>query len=114
MGLPQRAPGLAARVAFVLLRGYKLLISPLFAGSCRYWPSCSDYTAQAIARHGVLAGSWLGVRRLARCQPFGGAGYDPVPHDHPWRGGQHAGRPGSDRPTTELNLRGDHAAARRT
>jgi uncharacterized protein len=70
-------PGI--RVALVLLRGYKLLLSPLFAGSCRFLPSCSDYTAEAIARHGLLHGTWLGVRRLARCHPFCEGGHDPVP-----------------------------------
>jgi putative membrane protein insertion efficiency factor len=64
------------------IRGYKILISPLFAGSCRYWPSCADYTAEAVRRYGALKGSWLGVRRLGRCHPLGASGYDPVP-DHP-------------------------------
>ncbi len=73
------------RVALVLLRGYKLLISPLFAGSCRYLPSCADYTAEAVERHGVLAGSLLGAGRLCRCHPFGGSGHDPVPVEKPWR-----------------------------
>lgn len=78
-------PGVAARGVLLALLGYKLLVSPLFAGSCRYLPSCSDYTAEAVRRHGVLAGSWLGAWRLCRCQPFGGSGHDPVPQDHPWR-----------------------------
>jgi len=71
--------GLPARAALLLLRAYKILVSPLFAGSCRFMPSCSDYTAEAIGRYGVIRGSWLGLRRLARCQPFGSHGYDPVP-----------------------------------
>jgi len=71
--------GLPARAALLLLRVYKILVSPLFAGSCRFMPSCSDYTAEAIGRYGVIRGSWLGLRRLARCQPFGSHGYDPVP-----------------------------------
>ncbi|MEW5981269.1 MAG: membrane protein insertion efficiency factor YidD [Acidobacteriota bacterium] len=61
------------------LRLYKLLISPLFAGSCRYLPSCSDYMAEAVSRHGALAGVVLGLKRLARCHPWGGSGLDPVP-----------------------------------
>ena len=73
------------RAALLLLRAYKLLISPLFAGSCRYLPSCADYTSQAVERHGVAAGVWLGCRRLCRCHPFGSAGLDPVPAEHPWR-----------------------------
>jgi putative membrane protein insertion efficiency factor len=77
-----RRPALGAVVALGLLRGYKLLISPLFTGSCRFQPSCSDYMAEAIRIHGVAAGTWLGLRRLLRCVPFGGYGVDPVPHKH--------------------------------
>lgn len=62
-----------------LIRGYQLLISPLFPPSCRYFPTCSDYARRAVARHGPLTGSWLAARRLARCHPWGGFGYDPVP-----------------------------------
>jgi uncharacterized protein len=61
------------------LGAYKALLSPLFAGSCRFTPSCSEYMAEAIERHGWLRGSWLGFRRLARCRPFGAWGFDPVP-----------------------------------
>ena len=71
--------GLGARGALLLLRGYKVAVSPLFAGACRYLPSCSDYAADAIRTHGVLRGMFLAAGRLARCQPFGGSGYDPVP-----------------------------------
>jgi len=78
-------PGIGARIALRALRAYKLAVSPLFTGSCRYLPSCSDYMAEAIARHGAAAGVGLGVRRLSRCQPFGGSGYDPVPESNPWR-----------------------------
>lgn len=70
---------LQVRFALLLLRGYKLIISPLFAGSCRFLPSCSDYAAEAIARYGVGRGSWLAAKRLARCQPFCAGGHDPVP-----------------------------------
>ena len=71
------SPGV--RLSLVLLRGYKLIISPLFTGSCRFHPSCSDYTAEAIRVHGVGRGIWLGMKRLGRCQPFCSGGYDPVP-----------------------------------
>jgi hypothetical protein len=75
----------AARVVLVLLKFYKTLVSPLFAGSCRYLPSCSDYMAEAVERHGAAAGIALGLRRLATCHPLGGSGLDPVPQRRPWR-----------------------------
>lgn len=75
---PPHAP-LAVKAVLGLLRGYKILISPLFTGSCRFQPSCADYMAEAVAVHGIRRGVWLGVLRLARCRPFGGHGYDPVP-----------------------------------
>jgi putative membrane protein insertion efficiency factor len=66
-----------------LIRAYQLLISPLLLPSCRYLPSCSNYAAEAIARHGALRGGWLAVKRLLRCHPWGGSGYDPVPPSCP-------------------------------
>jgi putative membrane protein insertion efficiency factor len=63
----------------MMIRSYQLLISPLLLPSCRYLPSCSDYAVEAIGRHGALIGLGLAVRRLARCHPWGGSGYDPVP-----------------------------------
>jgi putative membrane protein insertion efficiency factor len=71
--------------ALAALRVYKAALSPLFAGSCRYLPSCSDYMAEAIERHGAAAGAALGLRRLARCHPLAGSGLDPVPEQRPWR-----------------------------
>jgi len=78
---PDRRPaeGVAVRLAVAALRAYKLMLSPLFTGACRFHPSCSTYAADALRAHGLLAGTWLAVRRLARCRPFGGSGYDPVP-----------------------------------
>jgi len=64
------------------LRAYKLGISPFLGANCRYEPSCSAYALEAIERHGALRGSWLAARRLARCHPWGGSGWDPVPHAH--------------------------------
>jgi putative membrane protein insertion efficiency factor len=63
--------------AFV--RIYQLLISPLLLPSCRFLPSCSDYAIEAIGRHGAVRGLGFGLWRLARCNPWGGSGYDPVP-----------------------------------
>lgn len=71
-------PNPAVRAALALLRVYKILISPLFTGSCRFYPSCSDYAREAIETHGVMRGGFLAARRLARCHPFGGHGFDPV------------------------------------
>ena len=62
-----------------LVRGYQLLISPILPGTCRFYPSCSSYTIDAFGHHGALKGGWLAVRRIARCQPWGGSGFDPVP-----------------------------------
>jgi hypothetical protein len=62
----------------LLLRLYKQWISPLLPSACRFHPTCSDYMAQAIARHGVFQGVWLGAKRLSKCHPFHQGGFDPV------------------------------------
>lgn len=62
-----------------LVRAYQRWISPYTPRVCRFYPTCSEYAAQAIARHGLLRGGWLAVRRLLRCHPFHPGGYDPVP-----------------------------------
>ena len=71
--------GATSRALLKLIRAYKLLISPLFAGSCRFYPSCADYMSEAVCLHGTLKGAWLGIRRLGRCHPLGSHGFDPVP-----------------------------------
>ena len=77
--MPRAKLSAAQRSALAVLRLYKILISPMFGGSCRFLPSCSDYAAEAVTRLGVLRGSWLAARRLARCHPLGGHGLDAVP-----------------------------------
>ncbi|HZK75347.1 MAG TPA: membrane protein insertion efficiency factor YidD [Candidatus Kapabacteria bacterium] len=68
------------RATFIfLIRLYQRLLSPLFPASCRFTPTCSEYTLQAIAKHGVLQGIWLGLKRIGKCHPFHKGGFDPVP-----------------------------------
>jgi putative membrane protein insertion efficiency factor len=76
-GLGQ-VPSLAIRT---MIRAYQLLVAPILPPSCRFYPSCSHYAAEAVARHGARRGSWLALRRLLRCHPWGGSGYDPVPSE---------------------------------
>jgi putative membrane protein insertion efficiency factor len=67
------------RILIVAVRGYQLLISPWTPAACRYTPTCSSYAIEALEKHGALRGTWLAVRRVARCHPWGGHGWDPVP-----------------------------------
>jgi putative membrane protein insertion efficiency factor len=69
-----------------LIRLYRRWLSPVLPPRCRYEPTCSAYAEQAIDRYGTLRGSWLALRRIGRCQPFGGSGYDPVPEVYGWWG----------------------------
>ncbi len=73
-------------VACGLIRCYRWCISPFIMPRCRYLPTCSDYAEQALAAHGPIAGGWLALRRLARCHPWGGSGFDPVPEARPGGG----------------------------
>lgn len=67
------------RLLIAPIRFYRHAISPLLPASCRFTPTCSQYAIEAIAKHGALRGSLLALRRLLRCHPWGGSGYDPVP-----------------------------------
>ena len=62
-----------------LVRFYRFAISPWLGGNCRFQPTCSSYAIEALRCHGVVKGSWLAARRIGRCHPWGGSGYDPVP-----------------------------------
>ncbi|MGB5848936.1 MAG: membrane protein insertion efficiency factor YidD [Ignavibacteriaceae bacterium] len=63
----------------IIIKIYQVLVSPLFPSSCRYSPTCSHYTAEALKKHGLFKGGWLGIKRISKCHPWGGNGYDPVP-----------------------------------
>ncbi|MCS5669876.1 MAG: membrane protein insertion efficiency factor YidD [Dehalococcoidia bacterium] len=65
-------------ILFMIL-AYQKTLSPLLPTSCRYHPSCSNYSHEAVEKYGVFKGIWLGAKRLSRCRPLGGQGYDPVP-----------------------------------
>ncbi len=69
------------KLLIIPIRLYQWLISPLLGSNCRYTPSCSEYSIQAIERFGILRGSWLALRRLGRCHPWGSHGHDPVPDE---------------------------------
>ena len=64
----------------LLVRFYQLAISPYTPSSCRYEPSCSQYTVEALKKRGVIVGLWLSLKRIFSCHPWGGSGYDPVPN----------------------------------
>lgn len=68
------------RKIFILpIKFYRCCISPLFPACCRYTPTCSQYAIESIMKHGIFKGSWLALKRILRCHPWGGSGYDPVP-----------------------------------
>lgn len=83
---PSSIVHLPSSLIVLALRGYKLILSPMLhaltggpGSGCRFEPSCSVYFSEAVEKHGVIRGGWLGVRRLARCHPWGGCACDPVP-----------------------------------
>jgi hypothetical protein len=76
-------PGIAASAMMLLIRGYQLTLSAFFGRTCRHLPTCSSYTMEAIGRHGAWAGFWLGLFRIAHCNPWASSGFDPVPGEVP-------------------------------
>ncbi|WP_374356663.1 membrane protein insertion efficiency factor YidD [Chitinimonas sp.] len=68
-----------SRLLILLIQVYRYTLSPILGANCRFTPSCSEYAAEALRRHGTVRGGWLTIRRLSRCHPFGGCGHDPVP-----------------------------------
>lgn len=67
------------KMMIALIRLYQKIISPMLPNVCRYKPSCSEYFIEALQIHGIFKGSFLGIKRILRCHPWGGSGYDPVP-----------------------------------
>ncbi|MDE5573541.1 MAG: membrane protein insertion efficiency factor YidD [Muribaculaceae bacterium] len=74
-----RATRLTSRLLIIPIKFYQLAISPMFPASCRFTPTCSAYAIEALKKHGPIKGLWLTIKRIARCHPWGGSGYDPVP-----------------------------------
>jgi uncharacterized protein len=74
------------RLAIGLIRGYQVLISPLFPPSCRFTPTCSSYAITSVERFGVFRGGWLAAKRIGRCHPWNEGGHDPVPQEYPRAG----------------------------
>ncbi len=71
------------QIAILFIRAYKIVLSPHLGATCRFEPTCSNYGIEAFEKYGFTKGSWLTVRRLLRCRPFGPSGYDPVPLEWP-------------------------------
>lgn len=72
-------PGIATRFLITGVHMYQVMLGPLMGGHCRFMPTCSVYSIEALQTHGAIKGTWLTIRRIIRCQPWGGSGYDPVP-----------------------------------
>ncbi|MCK5297233.1 MAG: membrane protein insertion efficiency factor YidD [Alphaproteobacteria bacterium] len=72
---------MAVKSLYLLIRFYQLCISPFMPSTCRFTPTCSSYSIEALKRHGFIGGSWLMMKRILRCNPWGGKGYDPVPEN---------------------------------
>lgn len=70
---------LGQTIVLGLIRFYQMFISPLLGSNCRFYPSCSQYSLEAVQKYGVLKGGWMGIQRISRCHPWHDGGYDPVP-----------------------------------
>lgn len=70
---------LLTTLLIIPIKFYRMYISPLFPPACRFTPTCSEYAIEALRKHGPVKGLWLAVKRILRCNPWGGSGYDPVP-----------------------------------
>ena len=102
----RRLRSVPALLLMLLVRAYQVLLSPLFAGSCRFYPSCSAYAVQALHGHGAARGTWLTLRRLSRCHPWNPGGVDEVPQSR--RGAAAPPSPG-DGAATHPHRIDDHA-----
>ena len=79
MDLTKKKVGTAAKAAILLIKGYQKMFSPWLGQRCRFHPTCSNYSIDALRQHGMVHGLWLGVKRICKCHPFHLGGYDPVP-----------------------------------
>jgi putative membrane protein insertion efficiency factor len=89
--------GFAARALLFMLRAYQAFLSPLMPSACKFYPTCSQYAHEAVARFGARRGAWLTLKRLSRCRPFHTGGFDPVPdadsHEHVGASHTHESKP---------------------
>jgi hypothetical protein len=88
---------LLSAVARLLIRLYQWCVSPFMVPRCRYLPTCSDYAQEALVEHGPVAGAWLALKRIGRCHPWGGSGFDPVPE------ARHGGESAASHAASHLN-----------
>ncbi len=79
MRVLDRKRTISQKIGIKVVRFYQLGISPYLGGNCRFQPTCSQYTIEAIDKYGLIKGAYLGSKRIGRCHPFGGSGYDPLP-----------------------------------
>ncbi len=70
---------LLINLLIIPIKAYRLVLSPLLGPSCRFYPTCSSYAIEALKKHGIIRGIWLTIKRLIKCNPWGGQGFDPVP-----------------------------------